>query len=152
MQSIQQIYSNQMKKLVFCLICFLTNTAIGQNKDVQKIQNMLADQTKYWNEGNIDKFMQGYLPTDSLLFIGKSGITYGYEKTLANYKKNYPDAASMGILDFDVKRIEKLSKKIYFVVGKWHLTRKEKGDLMGHYTLIFKKINKQWFIINDHSS
>jgi ketosteroid isomerase-like protein len=141
-----------MNKLMFYLFWLISIEAIAQNKDIQTINTILANQTKYWNEGNIDKFMEGYLKSDSLVFVGKSGLTYGFEKTLANYKRNYPDLASMGILDFDIKRIEKLSRKVYFVVGKWHLTRKEKGDLMGHYTLIFKKINGVWVIINDHSS
>jgi hypothetical protein len=45
-----------------------------------------------------------------------------------------------------------LGKKNYFVVGKWHLTRPEKGDLEGHFTLVFEKINGSWVIIADHSS
>jgi hypothetical protein len=141
-----------MKKLIFCLFWLVSSQLFAQNKDIQKIQSLLANQTKFWNEGNIDKFMEGYLNSDSLVFVGKSGLTYGYNKTLNNYKKNYPDLASMGVLNFDIKKIEQLSKKIYIVVGKWHLTRKEKGDLMGYYSLIFKKTKKDWVIVYDHSS
>lgn len=143
-----------MRKLSLILLCFFTfyQTVLSQNKNESKIRAMFADQTKYWNEGNIEKFMQGYWKNDSLVFIGKSGLTYGFEKTLANYKKNYPDLASMGKLEFDIKKVEKLSKNTYFVIGKWHLIRKEKGDLQGHYSLIFKKINGEWTIISDHSS
>ena len=96
--------------------------------------------------------MAGYWKSDSLVFIGKSGLTYGFDKTLANYKKNYPDKATMGILEFDIKKVEKINRKVYFVIGKWHLTRKEKGDIGGHYSLIFKRIKGIWTIISDHSS
>ncbi|MES2794670.1 MAG: nuclear transport factor 2 family protein [Bacteroidota bacterium] len=141
-----------MKKLLFCLFWCLSLSLTAQNKDQKEIQMILDSQTKYWNEGNLEQFMQGYWHDDSLVFIGKSGLTYGFEKTLANYKRNYPDLATMGNLEFDIKKVEKLSKKIYFVIGKWHLARKEKGDLQGHYSLIFKKIGKKWTIISDHSS
>ncbi len=133
-------------------LLFLGNLAIAQNKDKAKILQILANQTKYWNEGNLEQFMAGYWKSDSLVFIGKSGLTYGFDKTLANYKKNYPDLVTMGKLDFDIKKVEKISSKTYFVIGKWHLTRKEKGDLDGHYSLIFNKIKGIWVITSDHSS
>ena len=138
--------------ILILLICFNANSIIGQNKNESQIRSILGNQTKYWNQGNLERFMEGYWGNDSLAFIGKSGLTYGFDKTLANYKKNYPDMATMGSLDFEIKKIEKLSKKIYFVIGKWHLTRKEKGDLKGQYSLIFKKIRRKWTIISDHSS
>ena len=57
----------------------------------------------------------------------------------------------MGKLSFDIIRIEKLSKKYYYVVGKWMLKRSI-GDLSGHYNLLLKKINGEWKIVADHSS
>jgi hypothetical protein len=141
----------KLSTLVFCLL-FFGNLAMAQNKDKAKILEILANQTKFWNEGNLEQFMAGYWKSDSLVFIGKSGLTYGFDKTLANYKKNYPDLATMGKLDFEIKKVEKISSKTYFVIGKWHLTRKEKGDIGGHYSLIFKKIKGVWVITSDHSS
>lgn len=142
----------KISAILLLLFCLKTVSAIGQSKNETQIRSILYNQTKFWNEGNIERFMEGYLKNDSLVFIGKSGLTYGFDKTLANYKKNYPDIATMGKLDFDIKKIEKLSKKIYFVIGKWHLSRNEKGDLQGHYSLIFKKIKGKWTITSDHSS
>jgi ketosteroid isomerase-like protein len=143
-----------MCKLISILICLSTfyQVVVAQNKEIDNIHSILDEQTKYWNAGNLEQFMQGYWRNDSLVFIGKSGLTYGFEKTLANYKRNYPDLATMGILKFDIRKIEKLSKKLYFVVGKWHLTRNDKGVLEGYFSLIFKKIKGKWKIISDHSS
>jgi hypothetical protein len=39
----------------------------------------------------------------------------------------------------------------YFVVGNWHLKRTI-GNLQGIFSLLFKKINGEWFIAADHSS
>jgi len=70
---------------------------------------------------------------------------------LNNYKKGYPDTAAMGKLSFNIILVKKLSKEYYYVVGKWYLQR-SMGDLNGHYTLLFKKENRRWVIIADHSS
>ena len=85
------------------------------------------------------------------MFIGKNGPTYGWENTLKNYQKSYPDTAAMGKLNFDLISVKRLSVLYYSVVGKWHLKRTV-GDLNGAFTLLFKKIKKRWVIIQDHSS
>ncbi|MDQ6756855.1 MAG: DUF4440 domain-containing protein [Bacteroidota bacterium] len=139
------------RKLFFSLIVLFTTAAIAQSKDEMAIRNVLHQQTIAWNEGNIENFMQGYWQNDSLKFIGKSGITYGWQKTLDNYKKNYPDAATMGKLDFVILETKRLSVLYYFVVGKWHLARAS-GDVGGYFTLLFKKIKNKWLIVTDHSS
>ena len=95
--------------------------------------------------------MNGYWQNDSLMFIGKSGITYGWQKTLDNYKKGYPDTASMGKLNFELLQIKRLSVNYFFVVGKWHLTRSI-GDVGGAFTLLFRKVKNKWVIVADHSS
>jgi len=38
------------------------------------------------------------------------------------------------------------------VVGKYTLTRKEMEDASGYFLLVWKKINKEWVIIADHSN
>jgi ketosteroid isomerase-like protein len=95
--------------------------------------------------------MQTYWQSDSLMFIGKNGVVWGWQKTLDNYKKGYPDTAAMGKLSFDIIQVKKLSDEYHFVVGKWMLKRSI-GDLSGHYTLLMRKIKVQWKIVADHSS
>ena len=141
-----------MRKIKLFLCAFLLiNVSFGQLKDEHTIMNILNRQTIAWNKGDIANFMKPYWHNDSLMFIGKSGITYGWQKTMDNYKKNYPDAAAMGKLDFTILQIKRLSVLYYSVVGKWHLTRTI-GDLNGHFTLLFKKIKNTWVIVSDHSS
>jgi ketosteroid isomerase-like protein len=145
-----------MKKnsfLFFMTIALCTISIFGnaQNKDEQAIRSVLNNQIKYWNSGDLTAFMEGYWKNDSLVFIGSSGPTYGYAKTLANYKKNYPSLDYMGKLSFEIIQVRPLTSDHYFVIGKWHLSRKV-GDASGVYTLLFKKINGKWNIIADHSS
>lgn len=126
-------------------------TAQAQSKDEQAIRKILSNQTLYWNQGNLDSFMVGYWNNDSLLFIGKSHVTYGYNNALNNYKKGYSDTAQMGKLTFNILQVKRLSNDHYFVLGKWFLKRSV-GDIGGHYTLLFRKIKGQWVIVADHSS
>ena len=140
-----------MKTLIFCAFTLLTIQSFAQSKNELVIRNILTTQTAAWNRGDIDAFMVGYWHSDSLMFIGKGGVTYGWQNTLNNYKNNYPDTATMGKLNFTLITVKPLSKEFYHVVGKWHLTRSV-GDASGHFTLLFKKINGEWVIIEDHSS
>jgi ketosteroid isomerase-like protein len=140
-----------MKYILTILLSLPFLTARAQNKDEQTIRSILSEQTVQWNNGNIDAFMKGYWNSDSLLFVGKSGATYGYNRTLQNYKKNYPDAANMGKLTFNILKVQQVASDCYFVLGKWALARTV-GDVSGHYTLLFKKIGGQWVIVVDHSS
>jgi len=130
---------------------FVASVSFGQSKDELQIRKLLSDQSAAWNRGDIETFMKGYWENDSLMFIGKSGVTYGWDKTLSNYKRGYPDTASMGKLTFTLICLQKLSPEYFFVIGKWHLQRTI-GNLDGHFTLLFRKIKGQWMIIADHSS
>lgn len=140
-----------MKPSLFFLLIFFSQVVCAQNKGEQKIRSLLTAQTESWNRGDIEGFMQTYWKSDSLMFIGKSGVTRGWQQTLNNYKKGYPDTAAMGKLSFDIIKVEKLSKKYYYVVGKWMLKRSI-GDISGHYNLLLRKIGGQWYIVSDHSS
>ncbi|MGI4743009.1 MAG: YybH family protein [Janthinobacterium lividum] len=118
------------------------------------IAQVLATQTAAWNKGDIPGFMAGYWHSDSLVFIGKKGLTYGWQPTLDNYRKSYPDAAQMGHLDFSNLHITPLSAEVAQVVGRWHLARPgaAAGDLQGHFLLIFRRVAGTWIIVADHSS
>lgn len=135
----------------FIIVVLFFNSAWAQSKDEQTIRSIIEEQRLAWNTGDKEKFMQPYWQSDSLMFIGKSGVTYGWQKTLDNYKKGYPDTAAMGKLDFELLEVKRLSVMYFFVVGKWHLTRSI-GNVGGHFTLLFKKVKNKWVIVADHSS
>ncbi len=142
-----------MKNIILSLLtCFVTTLLSAQvNKDEKEITDLLNRQTQSWNKGNLDEFMTGYWHSDSLMFAGKNGITYGYTNTLNNYKKNYNSPEKMGKLFFEILKVKKLSAEYYWVLGKYFLKRTV-GDAGGQYTLLFRKINGKWMIIADHSS
>ena len=140
-----------MRSVFIALFTIISFSVFCQTTDETEVRNVLAKQNAAWNRGDVDAFMVGYWENDSLMFIGKSGVTYGYKNTLANYKKNYPDTTVMGKLTFTLIQVKQLSPEYFHVTGKYYLTRTI-GDASGHFTLVFRKINGKWLIISDHSS
>ena len=74
-----------MKNLFTIILLSSFGFFFSQEKDILKV---LHEQQTAWNNGEIENFMNGYWKNDSLLFIGSKGPTYGWQKTLDNYKKN----------------------------------------------------------------
>ena len=141
-----------MKKIsIACIVCAYSISAFAQQKDKAAIKSLMDSQLLAWNKGNIDDFMTGYWHNDSLMFVGQSGVSYGWRSALNNYKKHYPDTTAMGKLTFKILQMKPLSPVYYFVVGKWDLQRSI-GNTGGYFTLLFRKINGQWLIVVDHTS
>ncbi|UKJ07378.1 YybH family protein [Solitalea lacus] len=140
-----------MKKILLLLVLVLPLTVWAQSKDENAIRNLLNNQAKAWSAGDLEGFMAGYWKSDSLMFIGRKGPQYGWQNTLDNYKRGYPDKKAMGVLNFNIIKVEILSTNSAFVIGKWELQR-ESDKPSGHYTLLFKKINGEWKIVVDHTS
>jgi hypothetical protein len=138
-------------KLLLFLFLVVSVVARSQSKDEKEIRQLLAMQTGAWNRGDLEGFMQTYWKSDSLMFIGKNGVKWGWQETMDNYKKGYPDTTAMGKLSFEIIQLKRLSVLYFYVVGKWMLKRSI-GDLSGHYDLLLKKIKGKWVIVADHSS
>jgi hypothetical protein len=113
----------------------------------------MEDQEKSWNSGNIDDFMIPYWKNDSLIFLGKSGVNYGWEKINNNYKKNYKNTNEMGRLEFNNLICKSLNDTTHIATGKWSIYRLDSSkNIGGYYTLIWIKKDKDWKIIYDHTS
>ncbi|GAB3808435.1 hypothetical protein GCM10028819_47480 [Spirosoma humi] len=138
--------------LAFPSLCQSSSQKLTANRDRRSILEALKRQTDDWNAGRVDRFMSSYWNSDSLTFVSKVGVTYGYQATLANYKKRYPDRASMGTLKFDILQLDLLTPTLAYVIGRFQLTRPELGNTEGHFTLLWRKIKNRWIIVSDHSS
>lgn len=140
-----------MRALIFFIFPFYSFILTAQQHDEQLIRQVLADQQECWNQGDLECFMEGYWKSDELVFIGKSGLTYGWQRTLDNYKKSYPTKEAMGILTFEILITEPISEDFWSVIGKWSLKRKNDSP-GGHFSLIFRRLGEDWVIVSDHSS
>ena len=142
-----------MRNLLLVSIIYLFATAAGaqQTKAEKAVVQLLEQQAADWNRGDIEAFMEGYLKSEELVFIGSRGPTYGWDQTLENYKKEYPDKKAMGSLRFELHRVTQQSNKVVSVVGKFILDR-ENETLDGHFLLLVKKVKGRWYVAADHTS
>ena len=136
---------------IFLFSCLGFAQYAVKKSDSLAIVNILFQQQADWNAGDIDAFMEGYLKSDQLVFSGVSGPIYGWEATRDRYKRTYSDRERMGVLKFDVLHLLALSETVVQLQGKFYLQRTS-GDLQGFFTLNWILLNKQWYIISDHTS
>jgi uncharacterized protein (TIGR02246 family) len=119
--------------------------------DRAAIRAVLDAQQTAWNRGDVDAFLAGYWHSPELTFSGSNGVSRGWDGVLARYKKNYPDHAAMGHLNFSGLEFRFLGSDAALVLGHWHLTR-EKGDIGGVFSLVWRRFPDGWKIIHDHTS
>ena len=140
--------------LQLCLLVFSAcrnSPTINTWKAKDEIHAVLAGQERDWNSGNIDRYMDGYLRSDSVRFASGGNVTYGWQKTLDRYKKGYPDKAAMGALMFEHVDVKILSETSALVFGTWRLKRSA-DEPWGLFTLVFNKTMDGWKIMHDHTS
>tara|TARA_Y100000385_G_scaffold203354_1_gene210683 strand:- start:271 stop:720 length:450 start_codon:yes stop_codon:yes gene_type:complete len=149
-----------MKKLVqniftilLILLVFSCSRTKPNNNSCLDINNLMQQQENSWNNGNIDDFMNIYWKNDSLVFIGKSGINYGWDKTITNYKNSYKTKEHMGTLKFKNIICNPINDSSHIVTGKWSLKRNDSiGNINGFYSLLWTKKPDGWKITYDHTS
>ena len=147
-----------MKKLltvVFLLTLFVSCKqevvkTVSEETEKQEILSVMKAQEEAWSNHDLEGFMRGYWKSDSLKFYGRNGVTFGWQKTLDNYKKGYPTKEHSGTLTFKINDISKITEGAYSVMGEYHLKRPV-GDADGVFMIIFKKIQGEWKIIADTS-
>ena len=115
------------------------------------IEAVLQAQQAAWNRGDVTEFLEGYWKSPELTFSGSGGVARGFDGVKARYRKNYPDRAAMGELQFSDLEFQFLGRNAALVLGKWHLKR-EKGDIGGVFSLVWEKFPEGWKIIHDHTS
>ena len=139
-------------KLLFFLLINITNgQSILSESDKNEIISVLKKQEKFWNKGDIDGFMQGYVKSDHLVFNGSKGPFYGWNSVKDRYIKTYPSKEEMGTLNFKIQKISLISSNVAQLLGQFYLTYPKK-EISGYFTLVFIKSKGRWLILSDHTS
>ena len=115
------------------LILAMVLTVRASSQDAQStILQIMERQQECWNHGDIPCFMNGYWESDSLMFVSKEKVYYGYQNTLERYYNSYPNREAMGKLTFTFISLQPLGEEAFYVVGSYHLERTI-GDAQGHF-------------------
>ena len=112
---------------------------------------LLRSQAEAWNRGDIEGFMAGYWKSDKTTFASSSGVFRGWQALLDRYRRNYPDRAAMGRLEFSDLEITLLAPDAALIMGHWQLKR-QNDQPRGIFTLIARRFPEGWRITHDHTS
>ena len=137
--------------LLVLLNSIITYTQDFRESDSLSILSVLENQKKAWNNNDIDKFMLGYLNSEKLIFVSKNGPVYGWDFVKDRYKTEYSSKYLMGDLDFEIYDLFLITNRSAILIGKFNLVRDDE-ELTGFFSLIFKKIKGDWYIVSDHTS
>jgi len=137
--------------LIFTMSTLSTAQNQSNTKSIEAIRAVLEAQRDAWNKGDVDGYMAGYDVSESIVFISGDNVTHGWQTVRDRYKKNYDTREKMGQLTFSDLEFTVLGKDHVSVVGRW-LLKRTSDEPHGRFTLIFKKTDKGWRIIHDHTS
>ena len=145
-----------MQKSILKLLFFLAiNITYGQSilseSEKNEIISVLKQQEKFWNKGDIDGFMHGYVKSDYLVFNGSSGPFYGWDSVKDRYIKTYPSKEKMGTLNFKIHNISLITSSVAQLIGQFFLSY-PKSEVSGYFTLVLVKSKGEWLILSDHTS
>lgn len=142
-----------MRLLTWCCLALSALSGASPSRTETEVKAVLTRQQEAWNRGDIRAFMQDYVNSPELTFVGKQ-VTRGYEATMQRYLKTYPTPAAMGKLTFSEVEVHPLGNNHAWVLGRFHLERTAAGggNAGGRYTLIFTRTKQGWKMALDHTS
>ncbi len=127
------------------------HTPAASESDEAALRSLLRSQAEAWNRGDIEGFMASYWKSDQTTFASSSGVFRGWQALLDRYRRNYPDRAAMGRLEFSGLEISLLAPDAALILGRWQLER-EKDRPGGVFTLVARLFPEGWRIVHDHTS
>src|SRR5687768_2800143 len=128
------------KSLIACLLMVLITSSIkAQSKDVKAILEVMREEERTWNAGDVEGYVNLYADEDSTRMILSKNSAYGKAAILAFYKKYWPKE-KMGKLTLTADSIEKLSKKYYYVSGFFNVVLPDGKKVDGRFSGLMKKI------------
>ena len=145
-----------MQKSILKLLFFLAiNITYGQSilseSEKNEIISVLKQQENFWNKGDINGFMKGYVKSEYLVFNGSSGPFYGWDSVKDRYIKTYPSKEKMGTLNFKIHNISLITSSVAQLIGQFFLSY-PKSEVSGYFTLVLVKSKGEWLILSDHTS
>ncbi len=136
---------------VLAIIFGAASIKYSPKKSKEIILKAMSDQQECWNNTDLECFMSYYHHSDSIQFVAKNGVNYGWDNIYKSYQIGFPNAEAMGKLTYTIIDVELYGKKHAMVTGKFELERKNDKP-SGYFTLIWEKIDGKWLIISDHTS
>jgi len=117
------------------------------------VQAMLDSSAVAWNEGRIDGFMDDYVKSPNTTYIGGVGLVEGWEAIRERYAPLFAPGANRDSLRFVDLKLRRLSATLVLATARYVLYVEDgRTTGSGPFTLVLRKVGREWHIIHDHSS
>lgn len=112
-----------------------------------EIEQVLIEQSRAWNRGDLSGFMRHYWDSEDLTFSRDGETTLGWGATYSHFQERYPDG-EMGKIDFMDLKTETVGKEAAIITGRFD-HQLAAGKVNGSFSLVVKLFDGQWKIVND---
>lgn len=124
----------------------------GSEVPASAIRSALDSSAAGWNRGDIDDFLASYRKSDSTTYIGTGGLRSGFSDLRRRYAPVFSGEARRDSLRFGDVRVRGLGEGRALSIGRYTLIRDDSVTGTGWFSLVWVRIQGQWWIVHDHSS
>ena len=121
-----------------------------------QIGAMLVRSAANWNRGDLDAFVEDYLPGDTTTFVGGRGILRGTAPIRSAYAPRFAPGGVRDSLSFVLLDVDPLAPDVVNVIARYVLARHVSGrdsvTATGPTSLVMRRVDGRWRIVHDHSS
>jgi uncharacterized protein (TIGR02246 family) len=121
-----------------------------------EIAAMMARSAASWNRGDLDAFVDDYLPGDTTTYVGGRGILRGTSPIRAAYAPRFAPGGVRDSLSFVLLDVDPLAPGVANVIARYILARHVAGrdsiTASGPTSLVMRRVQGRWRIVHDHSS
>ena len=121
-----------------------------------ELEIMLTRAAANWNRGDLDAFVDDYLPSDSTTFIGSRGIVRGPKAIRAGYAPLFAAGGMRDSLSFVILDVDPVAPDAVNLIAQYTLARRVGGrdsvTARGPTSLVVRRVEGRWRIVHDHSS
>jgi ketosteroid isomerase-like protein len=129
----------------------LPPAAVGHQKDVQAVTQVLNDQYAAWNRHDIDAYMTAFWQSPNLIFVTEGQVCLGWQDTNAMFQRNYSNRELMGIAIPERIQVNVISDDSAITL-EWWTVRFKKTNVHGLSTASWRKFSEGWRIVENHTS
>jgi uncharacterized protein (TIGR02246 family) len=132
--------------------------ASGDERSARRaeIEAMLARAASNWNRGDLDAFVEDYLPGTATTYIGSRGVMRGPADIRAAYAPRFAPGGVRDSLSFQIVDVDPLAPDVLNVIATYILARRvgtrDSVTARGPTSLVMRRVDGRWRIVHDHSS
>ena len=116
------------------------------------IAAMMQRSAAAWTRGDLDAFMEDYMPGDATTYVGRRGVLRGPAAIRAAYAPRFAPGAVHDSLSFEALEVDLLAPDAAHALAYYVLSRGDSVTARGPTSLVLRKRDGRWRIVHDHSS